>query len=177
MDMTYLTLGALLIGAGLLLLLVALFVPSGGLLIVLALAAVAVGLGMLFEHDTTAGLYALGAAALVLPALGTLLLYLWPRTPLGRQLFPPPSPGDDTLASLAVNQELAGLKGRYGKALSALRPSGVVDFDGRRVDALTEGMMVEPGRWVRCVATRAGTVIVRPVDGPGADEQQTATFH
>jgi membrane-bound serine protease (ClpP class) len=175
MDTTYLTLGALLIGAGLLLLVMELFVPSG-LLLVLALAAVAVGIGLVFEYDTTAGLYALGATAVALPALAALLLYLWPRTPLGRRFFLPPSSSDDTLAALEVNQELAELKGRYGQALSPLRPSGVVDFDGRRVDALTEGMMVEPGRWVRCVEARAGTVIVRPVNGPGTDEQKTVTF-
>ena len=39
--------------------------------------------------------------------------------------------------------ELEALKGRHGKTLSSMRPSGSVDFDGRRVDALTEGMMID----------------------------------
>jgi len=39
-----------------------------------------------------------------------------------------------------------------------------VDLDGRRIDTLTEGMMVEPGQWVRCIDVKAGRVIVRPVD-------------
>jgi len=49
------------------------------------------------------------------------------------------------------------------RAISALRPSGVVDFEGRRVDTVTEGMMVEPGQWVRCVDVQANRVVVRPV--------------
>ena len=48
-----------------------------------------------------------------------------------------------------------------------MRPSGAVDFDGRRVDALTEGDLVNAGQWVRCVDVRAGKVIVRPVEQPG----------
>jgi hypothetical protein len=42
----------------------------------------------------------------------------------------------------------------------------VVDFDGRRVDVLTEGMLVEPGTWVRCIDVKSGKVIVRPLERP-----------
>ena len=58
----------------------------------------------------------------------------------------------------------------------ALRPSGVVDFEGRRVDTVTEGMMVEPGQWVRCVDVQANRVVVRPVDKPNLDTLETADF-
>ena len=47
-----------------------------------------------------------------------------------------------------------------------MRPSGAVVFDGRRVDALTEGLMLDAGVWVRCVAARAGKVVVRQIDPP-----------
>ena len=63
-------------------------------------------------------------------------------------------------------QELEQLRGRFGKTLSTLRPAGVVDFDGRRTDSITEGMMVEAGQWVRCVDVKGGRVIVRPADRP-----------
>ncbi len=65
---------------------------------------------------------------------------------------------------MPVNLELEQLRGKVGRTLSSLRPAGVVDFDGRRIDTLTEGMMVEPGQWVRCIDVKAGRVIVRPVD-------------
>jgi membrane-bound serine protease (ClpP class) len=79
----------------------------------------------------------------------------------------------DTVAELPHNLELVGLKGRYGKTISALRPAGVVDFDGRRVDSLSEGMMVEPGQWVRCVEVQAGKVIVRPAERPRLEDLET----
>jgi membrane-bound serine protease (ClpP class) len=71
---------------------------------------------------------------------------------------------------MPVNLELEQLRGRYGRALSDLRPSGVCDFDGWRVDTITEGMMVEAGQWVRCVDVRAGKVVVRPADKPTPDD-------
>ena len=80
------------------------------------------------------------------------------------------------MAALPANQELESLKGRFGKTISALRPAGVVDFEGRRVDTITEGMMVEPGQWVRCIDVRAGKVVVRPVDKPSLGELETAVF-
>ena len=84
---------------------------------------------------------------------------------------------DDTFATMPVNQELEVLRGRFGKAISSLRPAGVVDFDGRRVDTLTEGMMVEPGQWVRCVDVRAGKVIVRPAERPSISDLETNLFN
>jgi membrane-bound ClpP family serine protease len=176
MGSMYLTLGAFLIGVGFLLLVAELFLPSGGILPVLSLASIIVGVAMIFRHDITTGVYTLVGVGVVLPAVAGLLLYLWPRTPIGRRLILPPSAEDDTMAALPANQELEGLKGRFGKTISALRPAGVVDFDGRRVDTLTEGMMVEPGQWVRVVDVRAGKVIVRPVDKPNLGELETAVF-
>ena len=52
---------------------------------------------------------------------------------------------------MPVNLELEQLRGRYGKTLSALRPAGVTDFDGRRVDTMSEGTLIEAGQWVRCI--------------------------
>jgi membrane-bound serine protease (ClpP class) len=176
MDSTFLTLGIFLVGIGFLLLVVELFVPTGGILFVLSVGTVVVGVVFLFKHDTTVGLVSLAVVGMLLPATGGLLLYLWPRTPLGRRMLLPPSSPEDTIAAMAVNQELEHLKGRFGRTISALRPAGVVDFDGRRVDTLTEGMMVEPGQWVRCVDVRAGKVIVRPVDKPTLGEMETAIF-
>jgi membrane-bound serine protease (ClpP class) len=77
---------------------------------------------------------------------------------------------------MPVHIELEQLRGRFGRAISALRPAGVVEFDGRRVDTLTEGMMVEPGQWVRCIDVKAGKVIVRPVEKPDLGDLETAFF-
>jgi membrane-bound serine protease (ClpP class) len=176
MDASTLTVGLVLIGAGFLLLVAESFVPHGGVLAVLSVACIAVGVVLTFVYDTAAGLVTLVGVFVALPVLAGLMLRYWPHTPMGRQFFLT-EPGEDaTVAALPVNQDLEQLRGRYGRTLSVLRPAGVVDFDGRRVDSITEGMMVDAGEWVRCVDVRAGKVVVRPAERPNLDNLETAFF-
>ncbi len=154
----------LLIALGLVLLVAELFLPTGGVLFVLAVAALVVGVGMTYYTDTF--LITLIVVIGVVPVFLGLAFYYWPKTPMGKRFFLTGPEEDATLASTPVNVELEQLRGRYGRTLSALRPAGVTDFDGRRVDTITEGIMIEPGQWVRCIDVQAGKVIVRPVDKP-----------
>ena len=167
----FLSLGVCLIVAGLLLMVAELFAFSGGLWSALALASLAVGLALVFWHDRTVGFFALLAVILALPLGGSMLLHWWPKTAIGKRFFLTEGSEDATVAALSANQELEQLKGRFGRTLSSLRPAGVVDFDGRRVDTITEGMMVDPGQWVRCIDVRAGKVVVRPVERPNLERE------
>jgi membrane-bound serine protease (ClpP class) len=166
-----------LILAGILLLLAELFIPSG-IFFVLALAAIVGGVVLTFTHsnDTYVGWITLIFVFIALPALGSIILHYWPRTPMGKRFFLHQPEEDATLASMPVNLELEQLRGRFGRTLSALRPAGIVDFDGRRVDTITEGMMVEAGQWVRCIDVKAGKVIVRPVEKPNLTDLENVDF-
>src|SRR5262245_56096020 len=147
-----------LILTGIVLLVAELLFPSG-LMFALSVGAIAVGVTMTFTYDLTTGIVTLVVVAVTLPLLGGVLLHYWPRTRIGRKFILPEPDEEATLASAAANQDLERLRGRYGKTISALRPAGVCEFDGRRVDTITEGMMVEPGQWVRCIDVRAGRVV------------------
>jgi membrane-bound ClpP family serine protease len=157
-----------LIAVGLLLLVAELFIPSGGLLFVLAVSGLVGGISMSFIYggDGYVGWLTLAGVFIIVPLLGRVMFVYWPKTAMGRRLFMSHPDEDATVASMPVNVELEQLRGRLGRALSALRPAGVVDFDGRRIDTITEGMMVDPGSWVRCIDVRAGKVVVRPVTNP-----------
>jgi membrane-bound ClpP family serine protease len=170
-----LTLAYVLIVVGFLLLAAELIFPSG-LLSVLALCAITVGVAMTFSHNTSTGVITLVVVFIALPVVGGVLLHYWPKSPIGKYLFLRRPAEGDTLASTPVNQELSGLIGRYGRTVSDLRPSGVTNFDGRRVDTITEGLMVDAGQWVRCIDVRAGRVIVRPVDAPDLGILEKADF-
>src|SRR5262245_1115871 len=176
MEPSNLVLAYVLIAVGFLLLAAELFIPSGGVIFVLAVAAIAGGVAMTFYYEVSVGAFTLIGVFIALPVLGSLLLHYWPRTAMGKRFFLSAPEEDDTLASTPINQELEQLRGRLGRALSALRPSGVVDFDGQRVDVITEGMIVEPEQWVRCIDGKAGKVIVRPVEKPNLGDLETAEF-
>jgi membrane-bound ClpP family serine protease len=160
------TLGYLLVAAGLILMAAELLLPTGGILFVLGVAGLIVGVAMTFAYDARHGLVLLIALFVVLPIAGPLLLHYWPRSLVGRRLIMSGPEDDAAVANMPVNLELEPLRGRYGKTLSPLRPAGATDFDGLRVDTLSEGPLIEAGRWVRCVDVRAGRVIVREVERP-----------
>lgn len=173
MEWGGLTLAYALIVVGFVLLAAELLFPSG-ILAVIALAAIIVGVTLTFYAGTTTGLITLGGVVVLLPVAGGLLLHFWPHTWIGRRLFTTPEEG--TVAETSANQELEQLIGRYGRAVSDLRPSGIVNFDGKRVDVITEGMMVDAGQWVRCIEVQASRVIVRPADKPDLGKLESADF-
>ncbi|MEX2559187.1 MAG: NfeD family protein, partial [Pirellulales bacterium] len=54
--------------------------------------------------------------------------------------------------------------GQVGQARSLMLPSGLVAIQGHHVDAVSEGMVIETGQWVRVIEVRGTRVVVRPTD-------------
>jgi membrane-bound serine protease (ClpP class) len=172
-----LTLAYGLILLGLVLILAELFLYTHGVLFTLGLASIIVGVTITFNNSASIGAGTLLAVIIAVPALLAVGLHYAPKTPLGRRFFLAPQQEDDTLATTPENLELEHLRGRYGRTVSSLRPSGVSDFAGRRVDTITEGEMIDPGQWVRVTDVKAGKVIVRAVEGPpDLNDMETAEF-
>ena len=156
---SYLTVALILIAIGVIFLAAEIVFPTGGILVVAALLFFGLGVGtILYYGDTLEATVAITGMAIGLPAAGFVAVSAWRRLSIGRALDAPDEirPGMDS----------PGIVGRVGKTVSPMRPSGSVVFDGQRVDALTEGMMIDAGVWVRCVAVKGGRVIVRRMDPP-----------
>jgi membrane-bound serine protease (ClpP class) len=164
--MDNLTLAYVLIALGLVMLLVELFLPTGGVLFVLSVSALVVGVAMTFAYDQSTGMVTLIAVFVAIPILGAVGFHYWPKTPLGKRFVLSRPDEDATVANMPVLLELEQLRGRYGRTVSALRPAGITEFDGKRVDTMSEGPLIEPGQWVRCIDVKAGRVIVRQMDKP-----------
>lgn len=166
MDLTW---AYLLIIIGMALLACEMFFPTGGILFMLAAIAIAAGVVMSYYYgDAATGTLTLVGVFLAGPLVGYAALQLWPRTSIGRQLVRT-ADVDATLAASPANLELEGLRGRIGKTLSELRPSGAVSFDGKRVDVQSEGPFVPAESWVKCIDIRMGRVVVRRVEAPNLD--------
>lgn len=69
----------------------------------------------------------------------------------------------DADADAAEDTRRAHLLGKQGTALTPLRPSGVAEIDGARVEVETEGSFVAAGSEVRVVAMDRRRFIVRVV--------------
>lgn len=163
--MDYLTIALVLVAIGAVLLGAEILLPTGGFLVVGAVLFFAGGVGtILYYGDTAEAAVALVGLSVGLPAAGFIAASAYKRMSLKSAL----DSDNADVTALDVPQ-LAGiqaLKGRVGKAVTTLRPSGSVEFDGRRYDANTEGMWIEAGTWVRCVDVRTGSLVVREMDEP-----------
>lgn len=57
----------------------------------------------------------------------------------------------------------ADLLGKTGVTISALRPSGIAEIDGRRLDVMTAGAFIEKGETVTVVKAEGIHILVRAV--------------
>lgn len=99
--------------------------------------------------------------------LGAVFWRILPKVPLFNRVLLAPTPptrdpaGKDASSALGIETEdLTSLVGRTGTAATVLRPAGVVDIDGERVDVVTEGEFLEAGAAVRVVYVRGNRVVV-----------------
>lgn len=168
----------LLVGIGLALLLLEVFVTPGfGVLGSLGIAAFAAGLGLSVIGAGATWAAVLAAVArvalsMLLALSGFLLLLRWlPRLPFGRELvLGTELEARAGFASAPEREER--LVGRSGRAVSPLRPSGIALIDGTRVDVVSEGEFVESGAVLEVVRVDGNRVVVRRVVTP-AERSQT----
>src|SRR5687767_10725949 len=138
--MDYLTIALILFVLGIVMLVSEVLLPTGGILVVAALLFFAIGVGIILAEGTTAqAVVAVAALAVGLPAAGYVAVATYRRMSIGAELDEGVAAAPLSVAGIA---ELEALKNRTGKTVSPMRPSGTVEFDGRRVDAMTEGVML-----------------------------------
>lgn len=155
-----------LIGLGLVLVALDLFLPSAGLLAILAGISALAGVVFLFMADITWGAAGLGLVIVGAPLIAAFMLKIWPNTPMGRRLIAAPSDEEveaQRAQELAERQQRQALIGKEGVVLTDLRPIGVIELDGVRYDALAETRFVQAGSAVRVVAVDGMQIKVRPV--------------
>ncbi len=64
------------------------------------------------------------------------------------------------------SEDLSGLVGLQGTALTVLRPTGLAELGERRVDVVTRGEFLEPGSGVEVVEVTGSRVVVRACPVP-----------
>jgi membrane-bound serine protease (ClpP class) len=139
------------------------FIPSGGLISILSgVAFIASIVIASWQSPTTGpftGLAFAAATVVVVPILIATAFKYWPKTPMGKAFLGEPLTGDDVLPE----DSRRALLGRVGVARSKMLPSGAVEVDGQVIDATTQGgQPIEPGTYVVITEVRANRVIVSP---------------
>ena len=87
---------------------------------------------------------------------GSAAWFKWfPNSNLAKKFMGQGTPGSDPQGDVS-------LLNQSGKAFTRLCPSGVAIFNGRRLDVVSEGEMVEAGQSVRVIVVDGFRIVVRP---------------
>jgi membrane-bound ClpP family serine protease len=148
------------------------FIPSGGLLAIMAAASLLGSIIIVFKHY---GMF-WGTAYLVFNAVLTPFVIMaalrwWPHTPIGRKMLNLPPGEKDDITSIPSFDKYKQLIGKQGTAESKMLPSGTIRIDNRTHDAVAQGMAIDPGQTIVVVAVEGNRIIVRPTF---ADEERPA---
>ena len=139
------------------------FVPSGGLISLCALACLIGGAVIFFHHSTTVGWIGIGIAAVMIPAVLIFAYKIFPKTRFGKSvtLTPPTRQQGDAIPDTS---ELKEMLGAVGVVLTPLRPVGMCDFSGQRVECVAESGYVDKGKKVKVIDVESTQLTVRMIE-------------
>jgi membrane-bound serine protease (ClpP class) len=157
----------LLVGIGLFLLAMELFViPGFGIAGILGIGALLGGLSMsLVGAGATWNVILTAAGRVVFSLLFALIASLFffrflPRMPFGRKLILDTElPADAGYAS-APESDRQWLH-KSGQTISALRPAGIAEIDGERIDVISDGEFINPGENIVVTRIDGNRIVVR----------------
>ncbi|KRT71685.1 MAG: hypothetical protein XU13_C0040G0020 [Candidatus Rokubacteria bacterium CSP1-6] len=161
----------LLVGAGVILLAVELFVTPGfGITGIVGLAALLGGLGLslvgagaTWEVIITA-IGQVAVSLLLALAVSLAMLRFLPRLPFGRRLVLETELTAQEGFASAPETDRAWL-GKRGTAASTLRPAGIADIEGERVDVVSDGEFIDEGEPITVVRVDGNRIVVRRLRG------------
>ena len=139
------------------------FVPSGGLISLCALACLIGGAVIFFHYSTIAGWIGIGIATVMIPTVLVFAYRIFPKTRFGKSvtLTPPERQQGDAIPDTS---ELKELLGKVGIVLTPLRPVGMCDFAGQRVECVAESGYVEKDKKVKVINVESTQLTVRTIE-------------
>lgn len=160
--MSYLSIAIVLAVLGLVLFLAEYFLPTGGILIVCGFlvsgAAVVVVAANTEDYRET-------VAAIVILCIGEPIFAIAGMSLAGKRMALKAT-AEAEAAGGTVESDGDSPVGRVGKTVTPLRPSGAAEFDGRRIDVVSEGMLVDVDVWVKCIEVKGARIVVRQIPKP-----------
>jgi len=170
-DAAFLIWGSALFALAIVLIVMELFIPSGGILAALSGIVLVAAIISFFRYDTMVGLGAIGVTAVLIPAGIVFVFKVWMHTSFGRRLILGGNDDDAQAARREAEESrrkrleaLHALIGTEGRTETSLRPVGTVRIAGRRIDAMAESGIIEANRAIIVTAIYDNQIKVREVD-------------
>lgn len=165
----------LMVGAGLVLLAVEIFViPGFGVVGALGILALLGGLTLSLVGAGATSDVVISAVSRIVMALlvallaGLLLLRFFPRLPFANRLVLDADLGSGPSHGSAPESDQRWL-GQQGRAASVLRPAGIAQFEHERVDVVADGVMIEAGEPIEVIRVDGNRIVVRRAAEPNKE--------
>jgi membrane-bound ClpP family serine protease len=139
------------------------FVPSFGLITLCALASLIGGIIIFFRLSPAAGWCGVIAAVVMIPATLVFAYKIFPKTNFGKTVLLD-MPQIQKGSGIPDSQELAKRLGQKAVTITVLRPVGMCDFDGTRLECVTESGYVEKGKTVEVIKVEGTQLTVREIE-------------
>lgn len=157
-----LTYAILLFIAAILLIILEVFLPSGGVLGLLAAAAAVGSIVLAFKISQFAGTTFLIATLILGPTFIILGMKMFPKTPFGKRIII----GGTT--ETAKNRGTAGVSetnysnliNKTGVTVTPLRPSGIIEINDERYSAVAQGSMIEQDKQITVIDVEGNNIVV-----------------
>lgn len=159
----------LLLAGGFLVIFLELFVPSAGVLGLIAGICLISGIIVGFIDSAQTGMLCLLVTLIMLPIMLSAMIRIWPHTPIGKRILIGPVTKEDVELQGEYYDEIKSLDGKLGVAKTKMLPSGIVIIDGKKFDAVSEGLPIEPGETVKVISAKGNRVVVAKYDGENSN--------
>ena len=139
------------------------FIQSGGLISICALGCLIAGLMIFFHQSTTAGWVGVIIAIIMIPSVLVIAYKMFPKTRFGKSVTLAPSirrQGD----AIPDTPELKEMLSAVGLVVTPLRPVGMCDFSGQRVECVAESGYVDKGEKVEVIHVESTQLTVRVIE-------------
>lgn len=162
MDSMWLYLAAFLYLVSAVLIIAEVFVPSGGIISIFSLLCLAGGITIFVKHSAAAGIAGVIIALVMIPTVLIIAYKMFPKTRFGKAvtLEPPIREKGDAIPD---TDELRKLVGQSGVVISPLRPVGMVDFSGKRIECVAETGYIETDTKVLVIHAEGTQLTVREI--------------
>lgn len=177
-----------LLGLGIVLMVLELFIPTGGVLAVMVGVAVVASIASMFAYDPTWGGVYLAILCAGSPLVLVLIFKIWSKTPIARRMVlksdadgiahaiddgdptgSDPSRGGIGASAKSTAVQLRALIGCDGTSVTTLRPVGFVKIGQTRIEAIAESGFIAEGHGIVVIDAFEGQLKVRELPTPKSD--------
>jgi membrane-bound serine protease (ClpP class) len=148
--------------AGVLALILEVFVPAAGIIGLAGLGSIIASVVIAYQRlGNLIGSIYLAVVLVLVPVFIVLYFRFFPRSPVGRWLISQDRQEPEKGYSSYTPEKYVDLIGKEGTSLTILRPAGMVRIDGQKYSAVTGGEFIEKDKPIRVVKVEGSRVVVR----------------